>query len=116
LSSPSGGEPLTLTTTTTPINWPWAITIGRATISGGPNGKTLSFPLLYKVTPPAPTEPSDAPDLYAGWVVIGNAAILGGGPLYLEGGTASINHYGGAAVNSGRSLDLCAALGYPLPT
>ena len=111
-------EPLTITTTTKQINLPGAqsssLTLGLAKVSGGPNGKTLSFPLFYKATPPAPTEPSDDPTLYAGWAVIGDAEILGfGGPIYLEGGTASVNHYAGAAVTSGRSLDLCVALGYP---
>jgi hypothetical protein len=110
----STGEPLTVTTTTTQITWPWALTIGRATVSGGPNGKTLSFPLLYKATPPPPTVPSDYPTTYAGWVVIGDAGVLGdGGPIYLEGGTGSVDHYGQAGVTSGRSFDLCAALGYP---
>jgi hypothetical protein len=112
--SQSPGEPLTVTTITTQITWPWTLTVGRATVSGGPNGKTLSFPLLYKATPPLPTEPSDNPTVYSGWAVIGNAGVLGfGGPLYLEGGTATVDHYDSAGVTSGRSLDLCAAEGYP---
>jgi hypothetical protein len=113
-SSPLGPEPVTLTTTVRQISFgPTSTYVGRATVSGGPNGKTLSFALDYKETPPSPTEPPTDPTYYSGWVVIGNAEIVGYGPLYLEGGTAGTNHYGGAYVTSGRSLDLCTALGYP---
>ncbi len=101
--SQAPSEPLTLTTTTKTANLPWApssmLTVGLAKVSGGPNGRTLSFLLYYKATPPAPTEPSDDATLYAGWAVIGDAGVLGfDGPIYLEGGTASVNHYGQAAV------------------
>lgn len=110
-------EPLTITTVTRQVTLPGGsgstFARGLAKVSGGPNGRTFTLPLFYKATPPSPTEPSDDPTTYAGRAVIGNAEVLGfGGPIYLEGGTASVNHYGSAAVTSGPSLDLCVALGY----
>jgi hypothetical protein len=110
-------DPLTLTTTTTQIPIPRSrstLVGGRATVSGGPNGKTFSFVEFYRETPPGPTQASDSPVSYLGWAVVGTSAVLGdGGPLYLEGGTAVVDHYGQAEVISGRSIDLCAASGYP---
>ena len=51
------------------------------------------------------------------WTVTGRGVVgpgaIGDDPMYLEGGSAELNHYGEAFDIQGRTVNICAALGLP---
>jgi len=81
-------------------------TIGTVTIMA-PNGRSLRFAENYRSTPVG--NPPEVTDI-TGWAILGPGAI-GNDIIYLEGGTAAVNHYGVPSLISGRSLDVCQSLG-----
>ena len=98
-------NPTLLQETTTTANTNSGV-IGIVTITA-PSGRTLRFAENYQNTiPVGTTEVTDV----TGWAILGPGAI-GNDIIYLEGGTAAVNHYGVPFLISGRSLDVCKALG-----
>ena len=86
------------------LTFPSTFTIGSVRITA-PNGRSVWFFEAYRTT-------EIEIELYqtTGWAVVGPGAN-GNDVTYLEGGSATINHYGVPFEITGRSLDLCKALG-----
>lgn len=96
-----------ITTTRYPASSPSANStstiVGVVTVKA-PSGRTLRFAENYQYT--------SANDItyISGWALVGPGAF-GGDLTYLEGGTASMDHYGSVLQVTGRTFSVCAALG-----
>jgi len=84
---------------------PSSFTVGVVTLTNVGNGRTMRFVEAFHMTIVALEVYQDT-----GWAVVGPGAI-GNDVTYIEGGSATLNHYGVPFAFTGRTLDVCKALG-----
>jgi hypothetical protein len=106
----SGGEiavPVAVVTTTADTYSTTPTVVGVTSVTGGSPGRTLWFTDDFRIISSGPSSGDDV----SGVGVFGGGADLLSPVIYLQGASATIDHYGNPSDITGPSQNVCQALG-----